>query len=227
MRTMVQARINGVEAVQKSIAKKEADLKRLRVELETRNDLLIKEIEEKGGTSGDSLRDLVIRVYGLNEEITQQYRALQERLKGCEGEFVMIRYAAQVRQRFGGELRGSDFLYESHFRLGVLRGEELCLERSGASSPTITLPIVQYLQGVWGEGMWRATLEESPVKGDLFEWFGPDENPPLLVDYLRDVKEDIFIGDKAVKAGLARGGNEKCFAQAAERLGRLVLQPTE
>lgn len=226
MRTMVQARINGVEAVQKSIAFKEKDLTRLKTELTARTKLLQDEIE-KGGTTGDLLRDKVIRVYGLNDKLTEQYQALQNRLVGKRGQLVMVSYETEMRERFGGTVRESDFRHERRVRLGVLCSETLLLVSDTLGiHKNIGLPIVEYLQGtldVWGE----VSFEQGLVKDNIFAWSG-DDRPPSLLEYMTDHASDIFIGDEAIKAEFSkRLVAPKTFATAAERLGRLILQPTE
>src|SRR3990167_7720082 len=56
-----------------------------------------------GGTTNDPLHDLVLKAgYGINDSSLPFYRGLQARLKGRTGEFVMVRYSAEVRERCGG-----------------------------------------------------------------------------------------------------------------------------
>lgn len=221
----VQTRVGGVKAMQKLIAWKEKELEKLRTEHAFRTKLLQDEIA-KGDTTGDPLRDLVIRAYGLNDEITAQYRQLQDRLVGKKGEFVLIRYHSEVRQRFGGEVRSSDFRHEMHFRIGVLQTEQLCLT---TISHLVTLPIPQYLQGVWGIGARSVVADGKPSPGTFFECIDSEDQPPPLAHYMTEahLAGDLLIGDDAVRAELVKNRDGEFFNVAAERLGRLILQPTD
>ena len=220
----VQARIINIKALQKLVGSKEAELAGLQQEVRLRVGQLQAEIA-KGGTTEDPLRDLVIRAYGLNEEITEQYRLLQNRLAGKRGEFVLIRYHAEVRERFGRDIRSSDFRHEQRFRIGILQNEKLRLTEG---TQNITLPIDQYLPGVWQSGAWSVSAEKQPVKNDFFHW-AMEDDPPALAKYMTEehLAGDFFIGDEAVLAELKKNRDEKFFNTAAERLGRLILEPTE
>ncbi len=226
----VQARITGIESLQNVIATKEKELVTLRQELAMRNGQLRAELA-KGCTTGDPLRDLVIRAHGIDLALTENYRSVEEKLKCKTGEFVMVLYHAKVRQRYGGRISESDYRHETHFRIGMLTTERLKLmpvESLMTSSP-ITLPIDKYIGGVWPEsGFYLPSLDDAPVYKDLFEWGGIDDRPYALLEYFREehLIGHLSIGDNAVRAKLAEVRDDKTFAAAAEKLGRLILEPT-
>lgn len=185
-----------------------------------------------GETTGNRLVDLVVRAGGwLNDPILPKVRELEARLKGKEGEFVLIHWSGEARTRFGGSIREGDFEHREFCRIGILAAEELKLVRgSEGSLPSIALPVVdRFLNGRWAYSFMATTFEEKPVEeaGDFFEWTG-DEQPPTLTKYLVDesLAKNLLIGDDEVRTALKASGDEEKFAEAAERLGRLVLQPT-
>jgi len=227
----VQIRITGIESLQKSITSKEKELAVLKNELGLCTGQLRAEIS-KGGTTGDPLCDLVIRAHGLDHKLTEEYRSVEAKLKDKTGEFAMVRYHARVRQRYGGRSSESDYRHETHFRIGVLTGEQLRLAdiESLMTSSAITLPINQYIGGVWpGSGYYLPSLDDSPVHKNFLEWGGIDDRPYALLDYFREehLIDHLSIGDAAVRAELAKTRDEKTFAAAAEKLSRLILEPTE
>lgn len=222
--TSVKLLMNGVEAMQKLIGAKEKEVERLKTELAIRTGLLQGAVA-KGGTTGDPLRDKIVLAYGLNFIVTEHYRLFQDRLAGKVGEFVMIRYPVEVRQRYGGTLRSADFRHETRFRIGLLQAETLELSADGH---TLTVPVSKYLPGVVDVGFMNVYAEKDAVTGELFEWSGSEDRPPSLSEYVIDKQwaEDLLIGDEAVREALKHSRDEKFFSLAAERLDRLVLQPT-
>lgn len=129
-----------------------------------------------------------------------------------------------MRERFGGELRPS-FRHEEHFRIGFLQTEEL---RLAEGTQAITLPVSQYLLGVWDRGAGIVGTEGKFVEDDFFKWFGADDQPPSLAHYMTEecLAPHFFIGNEAVREELKKNRDEKFFNIAAERLGRLILTPT-
>src|SRR3989344_7938755 len=155
----------------------QAELKRVQDRIQQEAGKLRAELTA-GGTTKDPVYDLVLKVGGgVNDPSLPKYRELQERLKGKKGEFVLIKYHAKTRQRFGGELRESDFCDETHFRIGVLQAEKLRLTKLGYH---ITLPIDQYLQGVCGFGEWSVYAEKQVIRDYFFEWSAYDQPPTLM-----------------------------------------------
>jgi hypothetical protein len=191
----------------------------------------LKRLLEAGNTTGDRLRDLVIRSDGVDEESLSLYRGLENRLKGRAGEFVLIRYPAEIRIRFGGDSRSSDYNHEIHFRIGILTGEVLqTINPRLGGGPVIALPVQRFLVGPWPQSFaWRVVAESHVFEvEDFFDWSTPEGQPPQLIRYLKEERfvGDLLIGDDAIKRALAEVLSGDFFAQAAERLGRLVLQPT-
>jgi hypothetical protein len=212
------------------VEKCEKDLKAARATLAERTKKL-QDLLAAGGTTGDRLQDLVIQAFGVDDALTALYRSLEERLKGKNGEFVLVRYPAEVRMRFGGDIRSSDFNQETHFRIGILAGETLQMgNRRFGGATVIGLPIQRFLIGQWPESFGRKAVVDDGMfeGGDLFDWRAPEDQPPQLLQYLQEeyLAKDLLIGDDAVKQALAEAHSEQFFAQAAERLGRLILQPT-
>jgi hypothetical protein len=194
----------------------------------------IAELQEKiraGETTGDRLRDLIFLAdgsEGLDEAHVATYQALERRLFGKKGEFVLIGYDALVRRRFGGQTLESDFEREEHFRIGLLADDKLGLFED-PSYTILTLPIDKFLLGQWPQSfMYKVVAEDTVYKKDFFEWTSVEEQPPRLWDYLtnENLEKNLYIGDEAVKAALKSVECESFFAEAAGRLGRLVLQPT-
>ncbi len=230
--TSLQMRINGINALQKTIAAKEGELTKLKDELGLRTGQLRAKVA-KGSTTGDRLCDLVVCAGGgINDPTLPKLSELQERLKDKKGDFVMIRYPVDVRERFGGDLRSGDFQHETHFRVSILAGEELRLGTGFGGWPVITLPVTKYIHGIWPEfHAHRAFLVDKfprdPAGEDFLEWRRGDE-PPTLLRYLQndDYTYKLIIGDEAFLAELKKVGGEDFFKVAAEKLGRLILEPT-
>jgi hypothetical protein len=219
--------LSDVQYSTRCVEKCEEDLKAARATLAERTKKL-QDLLAAGGTTGDRLRDLVIRNDGVDEESLSLYRGLESRLKGRAGEFVLIRYSVKVRQRFGGDIHESDFAHQIYFRIAQLSGEELRLETYFVDFSCIGLPIGKYLTGVWPRSsVYVPVVEGEAQEGSLFSWSDADDTPPQLIEYLKEVpfKEDLLIGDDAIKRALAKVRSEDFFAKAAERLGRLILQP--
>src|SRR3989344_7421672 len=221
----MQARITGIESIKKLIAKKEKSLAGLRYELELRTGQLRAEIA-KGGTTNDPLRDLVIRAHGLDQKLEDKYSGLQAMLTDKKGEFVLIKYPAEIRQRFGGPGSSMDIRKETHFRIGVLVGEELRLNEYGM----VTLPVDQYLQGIWPQSsVYQIYIGGEVTKADLFRSIGLEDAPMPLLRYLENehCAPNLLVGDHAVLAELKNVRGEKFFQKAARALKRLILEPTE
>jgi hypothetical protein len=180
-----------------------------------------------GETTGDRIRDLVIRAHGVNEEIEQKCRDFESQLKGKKGEFALLSWGAKIR-KYGPTdgYRTVDF-----YRLGVLEGEELVWH----NELHVTLPITQHIGGEE-----RSTLHGMEVfslqKSNIFAQYG--EHPRvLLVHLLSQIKIpppwlafsslQILIGDEAVKTWLKNTGMESLFKPAADVLSKLILEPTE
>jgi hypothetical protein len=175
-----------------------------------------------GATAGDSIRNLVLLVHGYDPELEAKYRTLEERLKGKQGEFVLIRFydrerGIEAEQRLGR--------YDGSIRIGILAGETLRLTRPEAglfaTSQTITLPINRYAYGTWRTGVYAATLEDTLSHGEFFRYSavynrdGCNATPPDLCDYLDEpYSKEMFIGNEAVRAELALGRNQDLFQRA-------------
>lgn len=227
MSSIVVLRMHAVDSLQANITSKENALRRDKEELLVRMKLLQQEIE-KGGTTGDTLTDLVLRAgSGHNDPAMPKLRALDATLKGKTGEFIAIRYSTEERLRYGGDLRSGDFHTVERVRIGILKHDTLQLRDMGIHK-TLTLPVDDYLCGTWASGAWTVTLEEKPCNGDFFEWAGTGDQPPSFITVATDpaYEKDVLIGDAALRAALKVARAEEFFPIAAQRLHRLVLEPT-
>ncbi|HWB34256.1 MAG TPA: hypothetical protein VG753_02990 [Candidatus Paceibacterota bacterium] len=166
-----------------------------------------------GSTTGDRIRDLLIRVHGVSDELETIYRQLDAELIGRRGEFVLLSYI--VKERAYGirdDMRSVDY-----YRLGVLEGEEL-IYREGIGT---TLPISRYLMGpkvVVFESTQLKTREDLEKvhwvekKGNIFEnqlLFGPPSLDRHLISQLPEAPAAlrpsnllITVGDEAVETFL-------------------------
>ncbi len=226
-----------VIAIQHEVAQLNSDLVTAQIntdminrELRDRNKKLV-ELLEKGETTGDRLNDLLFRFFckQIEEETQVKFRAFEQKLQGKRGEFVLVKYPVRVRTRFGGGLCSSDFSTETHFRIGMLMGEELQLTRSSLGGGLLlALPIAQYAQGRWPGSHAFVPVVSQVVEGDLFQW-KPEDEPSNFHDFVLEEERygyRLSVGDAAVNAELKSVEAEKFFNEAAEALGRLVLQPT-
>ena len=209
----------------------EEKLTALTIRIAEENKALVAELE-KGATTGDRLTDLIIRFLNkqADEETLAKFRAFEQNLKGRTGELVLVKYPVRVRTRYGGEIRSADFSTETHFRIGKLVGEEFQLIRSRLSDALLlTLPVEQYVQGPWPKSFLYKPVVSKVVKGDLFEW-KPGDELSQFHDFVLLKEErygyDLLVGDAAVRTELKRVDADDFFSQAAEKLGRLILEPT-
>jgi len=119
-----------------------------------------------------------------------------------------------------------DMRKETHFRIGVLVGEELRLNEYGM----VTLPVDQYLQGIWPQSsVYQIYIGGEVTKADLFRSIGLEDAPIPLLRYLENehCAPNLLVGDHAVLAELKNVRGEKFFQKAARAFKRLILEPTE
>lgn len=182
---------------------------------------------ENEETTGDRVRDLVIRVHGVDDVIEQKYRSTEARLIGKKGEFVLISYKTQIRTRhtFG---RGWEYRGAKWFRLGVLEGEQLVWN----PKVFITLPVSRYV-GAESSAYFGDTilaLSRDVQKENIFALHDIDDSPPLLIEQVQEQHGPIVefvIGDADVRGWLKEHLMEDLFKLAAGALSKLILEPTE
>jgi hypothetical protein len=189
---------------------------------------------DNGATTGDRLRDMLLRVYWYNPRAEERYRSVETQLKGKKGEFVLLSFNAQVAFRFHGT--GRDTRNAQCFRLGVLEGDELVLKKGLMGTMVPTLPIPRY---VYGETTFLAVEDDvkrlEVEEKEFFDHAFHDMNPPRLTDILyigRDGsdwtgwQETVIIGDEAVKKWLKEHAMPGLYKPAADLLSKLILEPT-
>lgn len=197
-----------------------------------RSELLaeMRKLAEEGHTTSDRLTDLLLLVgCSPKDPLEPKLRELQKRLEGKTGELVVIRYTSQVRTRFGGP--GSDLGLESRhfFRAAILQSEELALScGTNDLDIRISLPVSGFVQGYWGEGLvCPVSIADGLIEGDLFKHAYTGGAPPAFVHYVSEeqLKDDLLIGDEAVKEALKPVQSEACFDKICARLGRALAHP--
>lgn len=193
---------------------------------------LVQDAIAGGETTGDPLRDLVIRAHGLDKALEDKYRKLQAALTGKKGEFVLLSFHADIPWKFGG--RSIETREAQCYRLGVLEGEELVWVENESSflGPQISLFVSRYTQGEThiffdSKDLKRPLLVE---KENIFThgFSSASSYPPLLHQLLGgEWQESIIIGDRAVKAWLKKKCMSGLYKPAADALSKLILEPTE
>ena len=184
----------------------------------------IRKALENSATTGDPLRDLVIKDWGISEVVEKRYRLLQKRLVGKKGEFVLIPFATKVphKHTFG---EGYEYRDARCYRLGVLEAETLVWEKD----VQITLPISRYISGE--EGFVSPSEVHELHKENIFAHaFGGfhEGDPPLLRELINgDCGYVIVIGDEAVRKWLKEQRMQGLFKSVADALSKLVLEPTD
>lgn len=198
---------------------------------------LVSQLEAKvkqGETTGNRIRDLVLRVHGYNPFFEERYATLEARLKGKGGEFILIFFEARIAMRYHG--MGMDERLAVLYRLGVLEGEELLLKDglSGTfidhATPRFTLPVSRY---IGGEAEVKVGVGERDVVIVPQNIFARDsvphyKNPCFLDDFLKSNSDQfgIVVGDEAVREWLENKHYMiGLFKSAADVLSKLILEP--
>ena len=141
-----------------------------------------------GATTGDPLRDMAIRAYGLHEDIYEGFRELQERLRGRTREWVLICYRYKHSPTRFPTREQLEFSTTGLFRLATIADDKLRLgEWTGG--PLIEVPITAYVQGTWPQSeKYQATLKDDAklVLKNLFGWVVSTEHdgPDFLERFL-------------------------------------------
>lgn len=224
----VVAMLNTIHFLCAKRAGVEVDLNELQRLIKTKTAQLRGEIEV-GGTTGDKVRDLVLRAGGaVDDPLLPKYRELQAKLAGKRGEFVMIRYSVRIDYVFGSVSNNGELGREEHFRIGLLAGKDLRLGTALGGSPVITLPVDCYKQGHWPRSRAYGISFEKPHPDaspqlDFFEYRRSDD-PPSLLQYLTDpyLTPCLVIGDEVFRTELDKIGSSGFFDVACKALGRPV-----
>ncbi len=221
---------------------KEKDVAELNRRIQDQSSKISQEIRA-GATTGDWVRDLVLRVHGLNPELEAKYRPLNEALKGKKGELILIAFECVV-----GSIFRSDRIYPEFkrlvklFRLGILHDEKLVCEGnstfllSGVSG--IILPASQYIELVVTPVLLEGDINPKALSVEKKNIFSTNHmkweaNPPYLEEMLGgDWEKKILIGEKGIRERFEEERMEKLYPAAAEKLGYFVLtspalEPTE
>lgn len=188
-----------------------------------------------GGTTGDVVRDLVLRAHGYAPGFEANYRTFGKSLAGKKGEFALVIYEGQrvVGHDFG---KGAMYAEAIFYRLGVLQSEELVL----LGTESISLPIPRYIGGevtfIPSEPDIESQLSQRylrPHPMNILAQADSFDTPPSLLKLAEYVpihgrmSSGLWVGDEAVRAQLENCGMPGLFEPAAAALGRLILTPTE
>ncbi len=210
--------------------KQAIDLKNARIHGYTKD---LRERLANGETTGDPLKDLVLKTHGWDPEAEEKYAALERQLAGKKGEFVLLFYHSQrdTRHIFG---RGWEHESADYYRIGVLEGEKLIgvEETTFTNATLITLPVSRYIRDTPG-----IFLESDKVRRplevrehDIFEREYHDPGPYPLGCWIKGKGSrlsELVIGDEAVKEWLDKRHMSGLYKTAADALSKLVLEPTE
>ncbi|MBI5003758.1 hypothetical protein HZC00_01555 [Candidatus Kaiserbacteria bacterium] len=224
--------ILGVQGIKDSLASLRAQISAYEKALAERMQMLAKAIEE-GETTGDAMRDLVIRFHQKDDDVlTAKYRAIDEALKGKKGEFVLVTFPGRrlVKHVFIGE---SEYAHVTYYRLGVLKNEGVtCPPRYRTSDQVApTIDVSRYVEGEVGLLM-KGDLSRplSVVEENIFREFYSDHDPRPLYIILQEEgswEDKIIIGDDAVKQWLDEVYMPGLYKPAADALSKLILEPTD
>jgi hypothetical protein len=184
-----------------------------------------------GETTGDRFQDIVIRCHGLPDEVLEaNYRELEGKLKGRQGEFVVIEFSKDIPFKF--TMTGSESRRHTFFRIGLLAGDSLVFETLNEGSPfkECTLPVPQYLAGNTDTlYVWKNQTSRAPDKQNIFAGGSLyHEQPPELRAVVAGFKQlEFIVGNEAVQEWLKKHSAEKFFKVAADALSMLSMEPTE
>ena len=221
MTTDLTSEIDAIETRIRTVQEQLEGLRSLQRVLFTK----LKERLANGETTGDHIRDIVVRFKGTyDEELERRYRKLEERLQGKAGELVLFTYSINkcTRRVFVPTPRDQneydDFWYVV---CGVLSNDKLRLAKR------ISLPIEQLITA--GFSLF-CEMKFDIEKDDPFDDFY--HSSPALDGYaditVRDGHELMFlVGDDAVRLWFTQRRQPQQFRKCCDLLGKLVLEPTE
>lgn len=203
---------------------------------------------EKGETTGDRIRDYVLLHYGINVEREEWYRKAEARLKGYDGQLVLvcstrlvhigplIRYAHQTdgeeieTSRIMAPPRGKRIL-KKDYQLAVLNGEELNLEEFLPWLPTGPHVIWSVEDRssdtpVLNDGFEKKDLllPLSPPKGSQHVYYSPLVHTELEEEDVH-MGQELFIGDDEVGEVFKQNKWRSLYFDCMKRLGRHDLVP--
>lgn len=200
----------------------------------------IKELIEKGESTGDYILDLAYRTHVIDEKAVQRLRDISAALAGKKGQFVLIHYgysddSMEPRYAHAVGIMARHKPYVEMYRIGVLVAEQFIWEEPSrevtfaALGGRIELPIDRYAEGM--VELFRSNLTETH-KGRIFSvdmhsyhrsrkfpsaWqafaVGAFLNPKI-----EDWKEHLIIGNEAVKAWMEGKHLKHAYQQAEELL---------
>ncbi len=206
------------------IKAKEEDVNQLKSQRSGYWTILQKAIEA-GDTTGDPIRDLVVRTNSdFDAELEARYRKLETRLQGKTGELVLFTYSVEKCTKHvfiptrHSQNEYDDFWYAA---CGVLSNDKLRLRRR------ISLPVEELIVAGFN---WFHEMKFEIEKGDPFDNF--DLSSPKLDGYAEVTTSSnsqlmFLAGDDAVKLWFAERRQPGQFRKCCDLLSKLVLEPTE
>lgn len=225
LRDLSDARVTLISAKRESDAK-ETVLNERRAAL--------KALLDNGKTTGDTVRDLVVRSTGdINEELEEKYRRLEKRLTGFKDELMLLtaEVAITTMSRRGGPLPGQNWdRRDSAWTVacGVLANERLRLDGKHIALPVDQYAISSYIAG------------RSKYKTEINFRIDPDSKNPLHARNLVSATLEAYaeydcgptwnvptfcIGDKEVREWFEREAEDQ-FEKCSELLGKSTLVQT-
>lgn len=206
-------------------AQEKVDLCKERLAIRQRQ---LQELINAGETTGDHIRDLIIRATGSdNAQLESAYRKLEERLKGHTGEFVLFTYSKMecVRHVFmpspGHENIYDDIWYTA---VGILKDDKL---RPGGRG--VEFPIDQYALSAGNRPCGLKFKREQDIRFD--SWRDASQEISVYAEADTNLRRDLqfCVSDDAVRAWFDSGGRDgkKLFDECCVLLSKLALQPTD
>ncbi len=192
-----------------------------------------KAIEKGEVTTGDNIRDLVIRLKGASDiELEKRLKIVESKISSKKGELALFTYAQDEIswQRKGGpgnSAEGRHIVW--YVACGVLADDTLRIEKN-----KIVFPIDRYAVSLYS---WMHLSEmQFKIRKDPFtrERRYDEKDLVYAIDAYAHPEDDVYrslklvVGDKEVEAFLASHKRFKdSFENVCALLSHLILQPTD
>ncbi len=194
-----------------------------------------------GGTTGDWLRDQVIRTCGYGSCMEAAYHQVNDQLMCRRGEFALLAYDHEKYVPPGILFGGAKRVPASFYRLGVLEEDELVLappKRKGYENGMLDLPVTRFVAGE--KGSYLAFRKPQVVEARLFDQLG-EHSPPHFTMYIMEksglypataisalaargpTNVELVVGNAAVRDWLENAGMMSLYDPAARVLGMFEL----